>query len=107
MAVAAGSPINWSALWKIAAAALIGGAGVVIVYALLLLFLRRARAARSPGARFGDYALAGLCGLFCVATVVIGIYAMTRKPSSTKPKVRSAAVLIAPGHQTRLVAEAA
>jgi hypothetical protein len=80
---------------------------VVVVYALLLLFLRRARAANGPAARWGDYVLAGLCGLFCVATVVIGIYAMTKKAPSTKPQAKPAAARIAPADQTRLVAYAA
>jgi hypothetical protein len=31
------------------------------------------------GARLSGYALAGLCGLACLAIVAIGIYAMTQK----------------------------
>jgi hypothetical protein len=92
--VVASSLINWSALSKIVAVALIGGSGVVIAFALLLLGLKWATGARSGAAKVGGATLVGLAALFCTATVVIGIYAMADKPSSKKPARKTAAVLI-------------
>jgi NADH:ubiquinone oxidoreductase subunit 6 (subunit J) len=91
MTLLATSLINWSALWKIVLAALVGGGGVVIVFGFLLLGLQRARAAKSSSARVADWALTGVCGLFCIAAVVIGIYAMATKPKSKPAKPAKAA----------------
>jgi NADH:ubiquinone oxidoreductase subunit 6 (subunit J) len=83
--------INWNALWKIAAAAFIGGAGVVVAFGVALLGLERARTARSDGMRLAHRALAGACGVLCIAAVAVGLYAMTDKPSSkTAPKAHPA-----------------
>ena len=90
--------INWSALWKIVLAALIGGSGVVIAFGILLLGLKWATGAKGSGAKLGGYSLAAICAVLCTAAVVIGIYAMATKPSSKKPtaKPKPAAALIAP-----------
>jgi hypothetical protein len=86
--------INGNALWKIVLAALIGGAGVVIVFGFLLLFVKYAQGSRSSGQRAANYAVSGVCGAFCVAAIVFGVYAMSQKPKSkpAKPPAKSAQV---------------
>jgi NADH:ubiquinone oxidoreductase subunit 6 (subunit J) len=108
MTVLATAYINWSALWKIVVAALVGGAGVVIVFGFLLLAVKRAQAAKSEGGKIANYALGGFCGLLCVAAIVVGIVAMADKPSSHKSssKSKSAAVHTAPASEQRFVASA-
>jgi hypothetical protein len=99
MTIIASEYINWSALWKICAAALVGGAGVVVVFGFLLVGVKIANNAKSGGREWAGYALAGVCGLICVAAIVIGIYAMAKKPSS-KPAKKTAAALIAPSFRS-------
>jgi len=96
MTIIASEYINWSALWKICAAALVGGAGVVVVFGFLLVGVKIANNAKSGGREWAGYALAGVCGLICVAAIVIGIYAMAKKPSSKPAPKKTAAALIAP-----------
>lgn len=91
----------WSDLWKIILAALVGGTGVVIVFGLLLLAISRGRTATRPTARYGLYALSGLCGVLVVAVAVAGIYAMTQKPSSAKPRPKTAAAILGPAGITQ------
>jgi len=86
--------VDTSALWKIILAALVGGAGVVVAFGFLLLGLARARRGRGPASRVANYALSGLAGLFCIAAVVIGIYAMATKPPSTPSKKAKSAQLV-------------
>jgi hypothetical protein len=93
--------INWHDLWKIILAALAGGTGVVIVFGLLLLGISRGKAATRPATRLGLYALSGLCGVLVVAVAAVGVYAMTRKPSSAKPKAKTAAAMLAPASATQ------
>ncbi len=101
MLIVASPYINWSALWKIVLAALVGGAGVVIVFGFLLFGVKIANNAKGGGREWAGYALAGVCGLFCVAVIVAGIYAMVNKPSSKKPAPKkSAAVLVAPSFRS-------
>ena len=88
--------VNWSELWKIILTALVGGTGVVIVFGLLLLGISRGRTATSPATRYGLYTLSGLCGVLVVAVAAVGVYAMTQKPSSAKPKPKPAAAMLAP-----------
>jgi NADH:ubiquinone oxidoreductase subunit 6 (subunit J) len=95
--------VNWNALGKITLAALIGGTGVVIVFGFLLLGISRGRTANSPTQRFALFTLSGICGVLCVAVAVIGIYAMTQKPSTAKPKPKAAAAL-APAATARRLA---
>jgi hypothetical protein len=89
--------INWNDLWKIMLASLIGGTGVAIVFALLLLGISHGKAATTPTARYGLYALSGLCGMLVVAVAAAGIYAMTRKSAAVKPEPKTAAGIFAPG----------
>jgi hypothetical protein len=86
--------VNWSALWKIILAALIGGAGVVLAFGILLIGLKWTNSARGAGTKLGGYSLAAVCGVFCVAAVVVGIYAMAHKPKAkpVKPPAKSALV---------------
>lgn len=77
--------VNWSAIWKIVIVALIGGAGIVIVYGFLLLGLKYATAdgsggtTHSEGSRVLAYALVAICAILVVGAIVLGIYAMTQK----------------------------
>jgi hypothetical protein len=93
--------INWHELWKIILAALVGGTGVVIVFGLLLLGISRGKTATNATTRFGLYMLSGLCGVLVVAVAALGIYAMTQKPSSAKPKPKIAAAMLAPASGTQ------
>jgi hypothetical protein len=89
MSAFASSLINWSALGNIVVAALIGGAGVVIALGLALLALEHARACNRVGGLLAHWALAGVCGLFCIGAVAVGVYTMAEKPSAksaAKPK---------------------
>jgi hypothetical protein len=103
MAILASELINWSALWRIALASLIGGAGVVIVFGFLLLGVKIANNAKGGGREWAGYALSGVCGLFCVAVVAAGLYAILNKPASKKPAPKkTAAALIAPSSRSSL-----
>jgi NADH:ubiquinone oxidoreductase subunit 6 (subunit J) len=95
MSTTATALINWSELWRIILTALVGGTGVVIVFGLLLLGISRANTAQKPTTRYGLYTLSGLCGLLVIAVAAAGIYAMTQKPSSTRPKPKKAAATLA------------
>ena len=97
MTAAATALINWSELWKIILTALVGGTGVVIVFGLLLLGLSRARTARKPATRYGLYILSGFCGILVIAVAAVGVYAMTQKHSSAKPKPKTVATALARG----------
>jgi hypothetical protein len=103
MAILASSYINWSALWKIILAALVGGAGVVIVFGFLLVGVKIANNAKGGGREWAGYALAGVCGLFCVAVIAAGLYAILNKPASKKPAPKkTASALIAPSSRSSL-----
>jgi fumarate reductase subunit D len=92
LSVLASQFVNWSALGKIVLAALIAGTGVVIAFGFLLLGLKHFSAAKTAGTRTVAFALSGVCAVFIAAAVVLGIYAMTQKPSSKKPAKKSAAI---------------
>jgi hypothetical protein len=97
MGAFASSLIDWSALWRIVLAALIGGSGVVIAFGFMVLGLERARAAKAGGVRFAHWALAGACGMFCIGAVAVGIYAMAEKhPTKPAPKSKPAALSTPP-----------
>ena len=102
MSPMAAALVNWTELWKIILTALVGGTGVVIVFGLLLLTISRGRTATKPTTRYGLYMLSGLCGIVVIAVAAIGIYAMTQKPSSTKPKPKAAVATLAPARATEL-----
>lgn len=92
MTVLASQFINWSALWKICLAALIGGAGVVTAFGLLLLGLKHFNTSQSSSARTVGVVLSGICAMFVAGAIAVGVYAMTQKPSSKKPAKKSAAI---------------
>jgi hypothetical protein len=99
MTVLATAIINTSALWKIIVASFIGGAGLVILFGLLLIGISRAEAARSAGSagsRVVYLAGSAICGVICVGLVVVGIYAMAKKPSTPTAKPAAKAALVAP-----------
>lgn len=102
MLVLATQYINWSALGKIVLAALIGGAGVVIVFGFLLMGVKIANNAKGGGREWAGYALAGVCGLFCVAVIAAGLYAILNKPKSKPAPKKTAAALIAPSARSSL-----
>jgi hypothetical protein len=83
MTAFASSLIDWNALGHIVAAALVGGAGVVIALGLALLGVARARASGRVGIRLAHWAVVGVCGMFCLGAVAAGIYTMAEKPSVT------------------------
>ncbi len=83
-----GTPIiDWSAIGKIVIAGLIGGCGVVIVFGFLLLGLKFAGVGdtsggtHTEGSKMTGYALAAICAIVVIAVIVLGIYAITQKPS--------------------------
>jgi hypothetical protein len=88
--------VNWSELWKIILTALVGGTGVVIVFGLLLLGISRGKTATRPTTRYTLVTLSGLSGVLVVAVAAVGIYAMTQKRCSAKPKPKPAAGILAP-----------
>ncbi len=83
-------------MWKIFLVALTAGAGVVIAFGFLLLGLKIANRSGSAGggSRFGGYALSAVCGVLCLGVVVVGVYAMTKKPKSKPAKPKAAALVI-------------
>ena len=106
-------------MWKICLVALGAGAGVVIAFGFMLLGLRLAQgpatheagadgtrtagADRTPsaGARLGGFTLSLVCGLICVGVIAVGVYAMTKKPSS-KPATPKSALVIPAGSRVQL-----
>ena len=113
--------VDWSAMWKICLVALAAGAGVVVFFGFMLLGLRFAqgppthgagadgrqsaasRSTPSAGARLGGFTLSLVCGLVCVGVIAVGVYAMTKKPSSKPAKPKSALVIPA-GSRANLIA---
>jgi hypothetical protein len=89
MSIFATALINWGELWRIILAALFAGTGVVIVFGLLLLGISRGKTATKLTARYGVHTLSGLCGVLVLAVAAVGIYAVTQKPASAKPKQTS------------------
>ena len=77
-----GTLVDTQALWRIVAIGFGAGAGLVALYGLTLLGLTRARATGpevGAAARAGYGALAVLGALACLALLVLGAWAMTRK----------------------------
>lgn len=65
----------------------------LIVFGFLLLGISRGRTAKRLAERYALFTLSGLCGVFVLAVAAIGIYALTQKPSSAKPKPKATAAL--------------
>ena len=101
MSPIAAALVNWTELWRIILTALVGGTGVVLVFGLFLLGISRGKTATKPTARYGLYALSGLCGILVVAVAATGIYAMTSKPPPAKPKPKAAAAKLSRSSTTR------
>lgn len=102
MSVLATAIVNWNAMGKIFVVVLIAGTGTVVVFGFLLLGLKLAhrlgpKETRGDGPRAGGYVLAGVCGVIVIGVVVLGIYAMAKKPSS-KPAAKPKAALVIPTH---------
>jgi len=99
--------VDWNAMWKIFVVALAAGGGVVVIFGFLLLGIKIANraGAHTGSSRAAGYTLAGVCGAICLGVIVLGVYAMAKKPSSTpaKPKAKSALVTPA-GRDLNLVA---
>jgi hypothetical protein len=94
MLVLATPIVDWNAMWKIFVVAFAAGAGVVVAFGFLLLGLKFAN--RPGGARLGGYALSAVCGALCLGVVVVGVYAMTKKPKSKPAAKPKAAALVIP-----------
>jgi hypothetical protein len=94
--------VNWDAIWKIFLVALAAGAGVVVAFGFVLLGLKLANRP-SSGSRLGGYTLSVVCGVLCVGVIVVGIYAMTKKPSS-KPAKPKAALIVPASPRAKLIA---
>ncbi|HUA44350.1 MAG TPA: hypothetical protein VMA77_03935 [Solirubrobacteraceae bacterium] len=108
MFVLASPIVDWNAMWKICVVTLAAGIGVVVAFGFVLLGLKIADRARADGthnagSRLGGLTLSIVCGVICVAVVVIGVYAMAKKPSSKPAKAKSALVIPA-GPRMKLVA---
>jgi len=73
--------IDTNALWKIVAVGFAAGAGVVVAFGFVVLGTSRfAEARHSSAVARGGYALLVFLGAaFCIAAVVLGFWAMTKK----------------------------
>jgi hypothetical protein len=73
--------VDTSALWKIIAAGFAAGAGVVVAFGFALVGASRFSEDRNGSAlaRAGYGLLVILGAAFCIAAVVIGFWAMTKK----------------------------
>ncbi len=94
--------VDWNAMWKIFVVAFAAGAGVVVAFGFLLLGLKVAN--RPGGARLGGYALSLVCAVLCLGVVVVGVYAMTKKPKSKPAKPKAAALVIPATPPVKLIA---
>lgn len=98
MFVLASPIIDWSAMWKICLVALAAGAGIVVVFGFVLLGVNIANRSgpdgtHSAGSRFTGLTLSVVCGVICIGVIVIGVYAMTKKPKSAPAKPKTALVI--------------
>ena len=69
-----------------------------------MAIISRGKTAKRPAERRALFTLSGLCGVIVIAVAAIGIYAMTQKPSSAKPKAKVVAALAPPATARRLAA---
>jgi hypothetical protein len=81
MSPLASAIVDFDALWKILLAGVAGGAGVVVAFGFVLLGRSRFVDAEgeSAAARAGYLVMAALGSTFCVAALVLGFMAMTKK----------------------------
>jgi hypothetical protein len=122
MLVLASPIVDWNAMWKICVVALAAGAGVVVMFGFVLLGLkiadrsgtdgtqgdgRQGAGTHSAGARAGGWALSIVCAIICAGVVVLGVYAMTKKGSSSslsKPAKSKSALVLPASPQGKLIA---
>lgn len=73
--------VDWAALWKIAVAGFVAGAGLVAVYGVGVLGVVRARGVGGAEAepRPAWWGVVLVAGLLCLALIAVGVYAMTQK----------------------------
>lgn len=79
MRILASSIIDLKALWKIVAISVFVGAGVVGAFGFALLGVSRYQQAQGPGLRATSALLVAIGAGLCLAAIVIGLIAMTRK----------------------------
>ena len=110
MSVLATAIVDWSAMWKIFLVVLLAGTGTVIVFGFLLLGLklktdsgptRRGRRIRRSTGWWLPAGRGVRCDRHC--GVAVGVYAMSKKPSS-KPAKPKAALVIPAGPQVKVIA---
>jgi hypothetical protein len=77
------SYVDWSALWQILVAGLLGGAGLVAVYSFGLVFVNSAGGLRSGspvrGRRLVRLIAAAICFLIVIGGIAYGISVMLTK----------------------------
>jgi hypothetical protein len=74
--------VDTEALWKITLIAFGGGVGITAIYGFMVMRAQRvaqARERREPGAVALNATLVAVCGAICLAAIVLGLIAMTRK----------------------------
>jgi hypothetical protein len=89
LAASSSSYVNWSAIGKIVLVGLIGGVGVVLVFGLAIEGFEKFEQAKSALGRGLSVLLVALSGGFCVAAIVVGIYAMANPSHSSSSKSSS------------------
>jgi hypothetical protein len=79
--IPASSLVDFDFLWKIVAAGLAGGAGVVVAFGFVLLGRSRYVQARQRDVvtRGAAVLLAALGGALCAAALIVGFIALTKK----------------------------
>ena len=110
MFVLASPIVDWNAMWKICLVALAAGAGVVVVFGFVLLGLNIASrsgtdGSQSAGSRFTGLTLSAVCGAICIAVIVVGVYAMTKKPKSKPAAKPKTALVIQAAPRATLIGE--
>jgi hypothetical protein len=79
MTLQSSSLVDWGALWKILAVSVIAGAGVVGAFGYVLLGVSRYQRVRTGVGRTAYVLLVALGGAFCLAAVVLGLFALAHK----------------------------
>jgi heme/copper-type cytochrome/quinol oxidase subunit 2 len=93
--------VDWNAMWKIFLVVLIAGTGTVVAFGFVLLGLKVAHRQRPDGtvsesSRLGGFFLSFVCGVLVLGVVVVGVYAMTKKPKSKPAAKPTKSALIVP-----------
>jgi hypothetical protein len=81
--ILASSYVDWSSLWQILVAGLLGGAGLVAVYSFGLVFVNSAGGLRTGqpmrGRRLLELIAAAICFLIVIGGIAYGISVMLTK----------------------------